>query len=252
MRRLGTTRGRTSSRRVYTELELPSAPSLIFMMKRFLLFLALFSSIAVVAQDSMWQTNKVDTHFSILLPADPERIDTLVSNDGKTGKAHILKSLSPYFTLGVSVIPNKEYISQADPDYLSRYYKDVKEGFDKSARERGFKTTMSDTVIDNMKGISAIVYMENKEMRDYMFIVAGNMYSITAYPNSAPSVESQHELNMLLGSIRFSVDPAEEKKAGNKVKWQRQGITAIKIFFIVLIIGSAVVIIIRNKRKAQQ
>lgn len=181
----------------------------------------LFVACRVFAQDTAWKKIVVDNNLTVSLPPATVTIDTSFEKNNVTADMRIIKASADYSTIGITV--TKAGLESVDnPESMDEAYKGVEEGFRNSARAKGFNTTFSDTLFEDIKGKKAMMYKDaggnHYRVYYYMFILNSNMYGIMASPNGEESEGSRKELKRLLTSFHFTAKTINEKKFNSKAE----------------------------------
>lgn len=120
------------------------------------------------------------------------------------------------------------------------------------------QVTTNDTILGSMRGISATMHSNNPDadviIHNYAFLIGDKMYSITTYPISNPTINSQEEITKLLSNLHFTIDRSKRKPAfsTDDVDWRRMGKLAADFAFLAIIIIVVIITVVkRNKRKPQ-
>jgi hypothetical protein len=228
-------------------------------MKKLLSLFLLFAPFFLFAQDTTWKAVTIDNQLSISFPSELEKVDTSITVGGELYKVHAVKAATAHNILAVSVTPHDEsFADQNDKGSLDETYKGFKEGFEGSIKKKNLFTTMTDTTVDNIRGVSAKVFSDASggpiAMRNYSFLIGNKVYSVTVYPLSEETPDSHKELQQLISSIHFKIDPSQKKPpfSASNINWRKMGELIGQLsFYIVIAVIIIVAIVKNNKRKAQ-
>ncbi len=174
-----------------------------------------------MSQDTAWKKIVVDNNLTVALPLNTATIDTTMEKSNIKVDMRIIKAVTDFSSMAITV--TKAGLESVDnPESMDETYKGVEEGFNNSARAKGFRTSITDTLFEGIKGKKAIMYKDVEDSHYkvyyYMFILNGNMYGVTATPIGQENENSKRELKRLLTSFHFTAKTINEKKFNSKAE----------------------------------
>lgn len=219
--------------------------------KVFLLLLLSFAAFGIKAQDTSWTIVKADHVFSVSMPRDFIKTDTLINL--QQGAINIT-SLRLWNNAALLRIARGESLKRSGNEkahFLSQVESDLRE----DGRNLGYTPIFLDTVISNVKGIEGLLYKDDDVMRRaYCFFIEGKLYSIFYSREGPESAEHYDDFQRMLRSVHFSsaeatdtsdvvtiVQPVQENTAGDF-----SGGLIVCIILVIMITGVVLYLKLRN------
>jgi hypothetical protein len=193
-------------------------------MKIIFITLFFFSSVNLLAADSLWKKIKVDENLSVLFPTISTRIDTFMEKNGYKFQFKVLKAETDNASLGLTMSANETKINVDNEESLREALNGIADGACENVRKSGMDCHISDSIISKLH--CKIVKIVNPEMGssslflNYFFLVNDKLYAFTI--NSGPFILDSSafhtDVNNLVNGIHFNTTGIKEKSFGSKAE----------------------------------
>ena len=219
--------------------------------KVFIILLLSFAAFCVHAQDTSWTVVKADHVFSVSMPRNFIKTDTILELQQGTVSVTSLRLWDNAVSLRIARGQSLKKAGNEKEDYLSGVESNLRD----DGHNLGYTPIFLDTVISNVKGIEGLLYKGDDVMkRCYCFFVEGKLYSIF-YSGDGPDYGAHYEdFKRMLSTVHFSspeatdtsevvtvVQPAQESNNGGL-----SGELIVCIILVVIIVGVVLYLRLRN------